>query len=168
MKTACRNIIIYLALLVTFPLALAYSASLSLPRYSSIKSAKVNSRVGPGFEYTIAWNYERKHLPVEIIEEHGMWRRIQDANGDISWVHQALLGGVRTAIVRPAADEALVLVPLFANKSKSSYLISKIEKGTIVDLKSCDSQWCYVSLAQASGYIEKSCLWGVYSDELLH
>src|ERR1044072_2296600 len=40
-----------------------------LPRFASLDSDKVRMRAGPGSDYPILWEYHRKGLPVEIIEE---------------------------------------------------------------------------------------------------
>ncbi|MDN5249229.1 MAG: SH3 domain-containing protein [Alphaproteobacteria bacterium] len=161
------TLFIFISIEVLLPV-LGHTEPLPLPRFTSVRSARMNSRIGPGFDYAIAWNYSRKNLPVEIIEEYGQWRRIKDIDGDISWVYQALLGGPRTAIVRPVSSEIGLFVPLYASKAKTSYIISKIQKGAVATLKSCDTKWCYVNFPQVSGYVEQACLWGVYNNELLH
>ena len=42
---------------------------LPLPRFVSLKADEVNSRVGPGGDYAIAWVFRRAGLPVEILAE---------------------------------------------------------------------------------------------------
>ena len=41
-----------------------------LPRFVSLKSNEVNIRRGPGKEYPILWQFQRRGLPVEIIAEY--------------------------------------------------------------------------------------------------
>ncbi len=79
---------------------------LPLPRFASLDSSEVNLRAGPGKDYPILWVYQRKGLPVEIIQEFDTWRRIRDRDGTVGWVQQNLLSGKRGALV---IDEARTL-----------------------------------------------------------
>ena len=49
-----------------------------LPRFVSLKSNDVNLRVGPSINYPIKLKYIKKNLPVEVIDEHNVWRKIKD------------------------------------------------------------------------------------------
>ncbi len=73
---------------------------LPLPRFASLQSSEVNMRAGPGETYPIMWTYQRAGLPVEIIEEFDIWRRIRDHDGVVGWVKSTLLVGKRHVIVR--------------------------------------------------------------------
>ena len=64
---------------------------LPVPRFVSLKSDKVNMRVGPGKKYAIDWRYERKGLPVEVIQEFDRWRKVRDADGTEGWVKSGYL-----------------------------------------------------------------------------
>ena len=68
---------------------------LPLPRFASLDSNEVNLRAGPGTDYPILWVYQRKGLPVEIIQEFDTWRRIRDRDGTVGWVQQNQLSGKR-------------------------------------------------------------------------
>ena len=50
-------------------------SGLPLPRFVSLKSGKVNSRIGPGVNYAVDWMYLKSGLPMEIIQEYDNWRR---------------------------------------------------------------------------------------------
>jgi SH3-like domain-containing protein len=45
-------------------------SGLPLPRFVSLKSGKVNSRIGPGVNYPVDWLYLKPGLPMEIIQEY--------------------------------------------------------------------------------------------------
>ena len=76
-------------------------SGLPLPRFVSLKSGRVNSRIGPGVNYSVDWLYLKPGLPMEIIQEYDNWRRVRDADGAEGWVNQSLLSGRRTAIAAP-------------------------------------------------------------------
>ena len=52
--------------------------SLPVPRFASLRSDKINLRAGPGLEFPVQWVYQRKHMPVEVIGEYDVWRKIRD------------------------------------------------------------------------------------------
>jgi len=81
---------------------------LALPRFVSLKSKSVNLRVGPGRKYAITWRYQRRGLPVEVIQEFDQWRRIRDADGVTGWVLHSLLSAKRTAVVAPTEKNQLI------------------------------------------------------------
>ncbi|WP_421418412.1 SH3 domain-containing protein, partial [Agrobacterium tumefaciens] len=74
------------------------ASGLPLPRFVSLKSKRVNMRIGPSTDYAVSWMYMKSGMPVEIIQEYENWRRIRDADGTEGWVNQALLSGERTAV----------------------------------------------------------------------
>ena len=71
-----------------------------LPRYVSLASDQVYVRAGPGSRYPIQWEFRKKGLPVEIVLEFDTWRKIKDYEGQEGWVHQSLLSGRRTGLIR--------------------------------------------------------------------
>src|SRR4051812_4663541 len=68
-------------------------SGLPLPRFVSLKSGRVNSRVGPGSNYSVDWMYMKAGLPMEVIQEFDTWRRVRDADGSEGWINQSLLSG---------------------------------------------------------------------------
>ncbi|MCP5118245.1 MAG: hypothetical protein GY953_46110, partial [bacterium] len=63
-------------------------SGLPVPRFVSLKSSRVNVRVGPGESYGIAWVFVKPGLPIEVVQEYDNWRRIRDADGAMGWVFQ--------------------------------------------------------------------------------
>ena len=55
---------------------------------------------GPSTDHPIRWVYARAGLPVRIVEEFDVWRRIEDPDGETGWAHASLLSVRRTAMVR--------------------------------------------------------------------
>ncbi len=148
------------------------SSGLPLPRYVSLKSDRVNVRKGPGFDYPIAWVYQRVGLPVEILKEFETWRQVRDSDGTEGWVLQNLLSGRRTALVTPwdvkppeAGKEKPEPATLRDGESGSASVLATVEPGVLATVLSCDRSWCHVSISDQRGYIEQTKLWGVYPDE---
>ena len=59
-----------------------------LPRYVSIKSDETNMRVGSSINYPIILKYTIKNMPIEIIDEYGLWRKTKDFKENIGWIHK--------------------------------------------------------------------------------
>jgi SH3-like domain-containing protein len=76
-------------------------SGLPIPRFVTLKSGRVNLRVGPGRNYPVEWMYLKSGLPVEIIQEYDNWRRIRDSEGTEGWINQSLLSGKRSGIAAP-------------------------------------------------------------------
>lgn len=142
------------------------SSGLPIPRFVSLKSARVNLRVGPGTNYAVDWMYLKSGLPVEIIQEFDNWRRIRDADGTEGWVNQALLSGTRTAIAAPWLQEKQTSLPLFASKERNARRVAEVEPGAVGDVDECDGEWCRMRFSgRYEGWMEQALIWGVYPDE---
>ena len=88
-----RNLSAVLALFVFGFVIAAQAQDLPLPRFASLKADEVNMRAGPGQSYPVEWVFTRKGLPVEIVAEYDQWRKIQDIDGTVGWVHRVMLSG---------------------------------------------------------------------------
>ena len=69
--------------------------NLDMPRFVSLKSNDVNLRVGPSVNYPIELKYTQNNLPVEIIDEFDVWRKVKDYTNNTGWLHKSLLKGDR-------------------------------------------------------------------------
>lgn len=79
---------------------------LPLPRFASLRADRVYMRRGPGDRYPIDWVYHRRGLPVKIEREFGVWRLVEDPDGQKGWVHQVTLRGTRTFVIPGAPSES--------------------------------------------------------------
>lgn len=131
----------------------------SLPRFASIKSGKANLRVGPGENYPIIWVYKRSGLPVEIIEEHQLWRKVRDPEGDEGWMLKNLLTGNRTVVV--TAEK----IALRRKPESTAPTICYASRNVILHVEECLKEWCMVSRDNKQGWADKKSLWGVYPNE---
>jgi SH3-like domain-containing protein len=138
-------------------------SGLPVPRFVSLKSNRVNVRVGPGEDYKIAWVFVKPGLPIEVVQEYDNWRRVRDADGTMGWVFQSLLSGKRTAVVAPWAGGDPR--PIHATAASSSAIAAYLEPGVMGNIDRCQQGLCHISGKGFSGWIDREQLWGVYPDE---
>jgi SH3-like domain-containing protein len=137
------------------------ATNLPLPRFVSLKANEANVRRGPSLSHRIDWVFTKRGYPLEVIAEYGHWRRVRDVEGATGWLHYSLISGVRTALV---TDDT---VDMFSRADTGSRLSAQAEKGVILRLLECDISWCKASASGYKGWVLKSGLWGVRSDEVL-
>ena len=68
------------------------------PKYVSLKKNKVNLRWNASLDAPIHFIYQKKGLPVLIINEHGNWKKIRDVGGTEGWIHRSMLSNKKTFI----------------------------------------------------------------------
>jgi SH3-like domain-containing protein len=137
---------------------------LPVPRFVSLRSDKVHVRIGPSQNHEIRWTFAKAGLPVEIIGEFENWRRIRDSDGADGWVHQAMLSGRRTALIRGNAKST---IPVYENAQAQGRLIAELQPGVVATVRSCEKGWCRISGERFDGYILQTLLWGVYPEEVV-
>ena len=132
-----------------------------LPRFVSLKSNDVNLRVGPSINYPIELKYIQKNLPVEIIDEFDVWRKIQDHENNKGWIHKSLIKGERFILTINKNGN----VKNIYNRPNGK-IVGMIKSNNIINLENCLIDWCYISHIDISGWISKDSIWGVYEDEI--
>jgi SH3-like domain-containing protein len=135
-------------------------SGLPLPRFASLASSEVNARTGPSTDHPIRWVYERADLPVKIVEEFDVWRRIEDADGETGWAHASLLSLRRTVLVRGQGIQELRRSP-----EADARVVARAEPGVIGELVECQPGWCRIEVGGERGWLPKPSLWGVEADE---
>ncbi|WP_374653315.1 SH3 domain-containing protein [Dongia sp.] len=134
---------------------------LPLPRFASLQSGEVNMRTGPGETYPILWTYQRAGLPVEIIEEFDIWRRIRDHDGVVGWVKSTLLVGKRHVLVRDSQR------PLRESPEAGSRPVALVDPGVVLKVLECGGDWCRLEVQGHKGWMMKTEFWGVYATEAI-
>lgn len=125
-------------------------------------------RRGPSIEHQIEWLYQKRGLPMEIIQESDNWRKVRDSEGNEGWILHSLLSGKRTAIIKPwEKDKEAGLTELRADGDKDARLKAKMEPGVLAEVEGCEENWCHITVDDVKGYVEKQMIWGVYPDELI-
>ena len=140
-------------------------SKLALPRFVSLKSGRVNLRVGPGRDYAVSWLYLKPGLPMEVVQEYELWRRVRDSEGTEGWVYHSLLSGERTAIAAPWLEGKSTTIDLHQAAGENAALVAKLEPGVVTKVEECGLGWCEVEVSGRKGYVQQHEIWGVYPDE---
>jgi SH3-like domain-containing protein len=128
-----------------------------VPRFVSLKFATINGRAGPDRTYPVRWVYQRKGLPVRVIAETEEWRRIEDPEGAVSWVHRRMIDGRRTGIVRPARD---MRVALHVKPESAARVSAWASDGVIVDITDERPGWREIKSGRFKGWVPAAEIWG--------
>jgi SH3-like domain-containing protein len=137
---------------------------LPLPRFAALRSDEVNMRSGPGTRFPIEWTYQRRELPVEIVREFELWRRIRDPEGTEGWVHQSTLMGRRSFIVRGEPGSEVMLRRRAEDQAQP---VARLRPGVVGRLRACEpsSAWCEAQIGEFRGHIRRADIWGVGPNE---
>ncbi|MCE6961401.1 hypothetical protein LAZ40_20440 [Cereibacter sphaeroides] len=135
--------------------------NLPLPRYVSLKTSEGNARRGPGLTHRIDWVFTRAGMPLRVTAEYEHWRRVEDFEGAGGWVHYSLLSGVRSAMV------VAEMADLHEDPASGSPVTLHAERGVIVRLLECQTDWCRIAAEGNKGWVIKTALWGVDPGEIL-
>jgi len=135
---------------------------LEIPRYVSLKSDDANIRVGPSKNYPIEIKYVKRNYPLKVLEEYEEWRKVEDFNNNIGWIHKSLISGIRTGIVLSNDNKNIKLFNTLGGS-----VIGEIGMGNIVILEKCKIDLCLVSSENFKGWMDKKYIWGVKEKEII-
>lgn len=139
-------------------------SGLVLPRFASLRSDHINARSGPGARYPIEWVYMQKMAPVQIVAEFELWRKIKDWQGSESWMHKSMLTGKRTVkVITPGENK------IYNKPNYQSEVLAKVEDEVVGEVVKCpaDSAFCLIKFDSIEGWMPKTNLFGVFSDEII-
>lgn len=131
------------------------------PYFLSLKSNKAAMRAGPGRNYPTNWLYQRKGLPVKVVDIYGEWRKVEDPDGTQGWMLSGLLDDRRTAMVIGSITE------LRAAPNASAHVNWRAEPGVVGTIKRCASGWCWFEVSGRGGYVDQSRIWGTDPGETI-
>jgi SH3-like domain-containing protein len=153
-------IVLAMALFACAPaIAADADTTLPVPRFASLRADRVNLRTGPGDRYPIDWVLIRKEMPVEITAQFEHWRRVRDWEGTQGWVHERMLAGKRAVMIKGATRA------LYRQPEAGAAIIARAEPGVVAALIECQGPWCRFDAGEASGWVRRTEIWGVYPDE---
>ena len=98
----------------------------------------------------------KKFLPVKVIDKKENFRRIIDHKKNSGWIHISQLKASKSLI---ALEDKLI----FKKNTKFSEPLVKIEKGRLLIVKKCLTEWCRVKTENYLGWIEVENLWGSFN-----
>ena len=119
-----------------------------------LKNSKVNVRYGPSFDYPVKFFYKKINLPIKVIDKKENFRRIIDHKKNSGWIHISQLRKANSLIV--LKDKIL-----FKNNSKFSKPIIILEKGRLVLIKKCISNWFNIKTGKYRGWVQTDNVWGI-------
>lgn len=128
---------------------------LDVPRWISLKGARVRARTGPGLDYHILWEYRAPGLPVQVIAETREWRKICDPEGSVVWIHRSVASGRRGAF-NVSRDE----VPVHAGRSSDSPVRARLLGRSVIALDDCRDGWCRVRAGKLRGWVAQGAVFG--------
>jgi SH3-like domain-containing protein len=146
--------------LIVASVGAAQAAPDAEPYFASLKSDKVFMREGPSDDSKVKWVYHRKGLPVEVLAHFDVWRRVRDMDGEIGWIHTALIAHDRTAVVIGAGNAMAR-----AREAAGSAIVATVKPGAIGKLVACGAAACEVKFAAVTGWLDRARLWGVHDGE---
>ena len=133
---------------------------LPVPRFVTLKGKKTYMRHGPSRSHAIMWEYKKRGLPVEVINEYDHWRKIRDMDGSEGWIHQTVLSGRRMVVV--LEGDHIVR----AGDGYTYDAVAQISGGLVFKPLQCKPNWCRVAHEQFEGWLPKAVLYGVYEEEV--
>ena len=134
-----------------------YLANVSLAentKFLSLKNDKVNVRFGPSLKSPIKFIYYKKFLPIKIIDSKENFKRIIDHKKNSGWIHVSQLRKANSIIV---LEDKIV----FKKNSKFSKPLVKLEKGRLIQVKKCISNWCKIKTENYLGWLQNNDVWGL-------
>lgn len=126
----------------------------SVPRFVSLKFNRVNGRTGPSRDHPIAWQYQRRGLPLLVVAETEMWRKVRDISGDEAWVRKPALSGSRTVMATEST-------PLRSRPDPRAREVARTDVQALLRLQNCQEGWCEVRSENGiKGWARQDTLWG--------
>lgn len=130
------------------------------PYFASLRNDRVNLRSGPGMQYVVEWIYQRKSLPVEVINKYRDWLQIQDMDKITGWVRQDQISVNRTVITTAKTT-------LQSQNQQTSAPIVRLDAGVVLFVDYCQPAWCYIRIKDYQGWVNRAQVWGLYTNETI-
>lgn len=130
-----------------------------VPRFVSLKVSVAHGRSGPSRDHPIAWRYVREGLPLRITAEAPGWRRVEDPDGEVTWMHHSLLSGRRTVYMY---TETLLRI----RPDEDANVEAVAEAGAILELERCADGWCRLEAQGHHGWVPADQIWGIMPADL--
>lgn len=139
--------------------ALKNRSGLPVPRFGSLRAGRAFMRAGPGKQYPVTWVFTRSGVPLEVLGEWNVWRKVRDSEGTEGWMDRAMLSTDRTIQIIGETRA------LRARPDLSSPIVLRAEPGVVMRVTMCADRWCRVEGEGRSGYLLREYGFGVYPGE---
>ena len=143
-----------ITLFLLFFFSLTNFLSAENTKFLSLRNDKVHVRFGPSLKSPIKFIYYKKFLPIKIIDSKENFRRIIDHKKNSGWIHRSQLREANSIIV---LEDKIV----FKKNSKFSKPLVKLEKGRLIQVKKCISNWCKIKTENYVGWLQNDDVWGL-------
>ena len=150
----------FTAFLILLAAAPAAAQDRQPPYWASIASGEAMMRTGPARTYPGIWLYQRRDLPVRVLQRYESWRLIEDPDGARGWMLSTMLSDRRTVMVKPGDPRPIRVQPDEASPAR--YLA---EPGVVGRISRCRDGWCRIAVDKREGFIRTSDIWGVGEGE---
>lgn len=130
-----------------------------IPRFVSVRVDKANLRAGPDRYFPIRTVLTRRGMPVKVIDEFKLWRKIALHDGIEGWLHQSLITGRRTFLIVGAA------VDMLDEPEAEAEVVAHLEEGALANLTECAGDWCALSVSGYEGWVPRAAGWGALPGE---
>ena len=127
------------------------------PKYASIKKERAYSRHNASFDAPLEWIYQKKNLPILIIDKYDVWKKVRDIEGTEGWIHTSMISNKKTFINNKEQN-------LLKYKDNSKIVNAIVKKGVVGKIINCNEIFCKVKIKPYRGWIEKKYLWGIKKD----
>ena len=121
--------------------------------FLSTKYDEVNLRKGPGKNHYVIGIFQKKGIPLKIIDSFDTWLKIKDYEGEIGWVSKSQVSEKKFGIIMKE-------VKLQQFPKKNSKELALIKKNMLVRVKKCKNNWCQVNVKDFNGWIGVDKFWG--------
>ena len=122
--------------------------------FLTLKNSTANLRQGPSFDYPIKIFYNKKFLPVLILDTSDNFRKIKDHENNTGWLHVSQLSKKKAALI---LDDEVIM---FKNSTIFSKPLAILKRGRLCLISKCKDEWCKVKVEKYSGWVKKQSLWG--------
>ncbi len=131
-----------------------------IPRFVSLKHDKAYMRKGPSRDHPIEWVYIVKGLPLKVVSEYEVWRKVIDSNGTTGWMHHTQLS--RNRIIEVTSSN----LELRKKPQLDSEVIAIAEVGALLNIERCDKTWCRLSHETFKGWALRDGYYGLLENEV--
>jgi SH3-like domain-containing protein len=153
-RTMPHRLKLVLLILLAMLAAPATAQDREVPYWASLRSDKVNMRVGPGEEYPILWVFKRKGLPLKVVRLKEGWRLVEDPDGARGWMLARFLTLDRGGYVRGPEPAEM------RDKPASGRVLWRVKPGVSGMLGDCEAGWCRFDISGQVGFVAQDRLWG--------